>query len=165
MADLTGHVSFVSRRLVELHGAETADEFLGKTAWDYMVPEDHEKYRQYFQKTLKDGITSDVEYTFIREGWNTLSCRIIRCFSQRCRWKAGGNHKRPERHHRTQNRPKEALRGSEQRFRSYFEQGLMGMAVSKGGTHWTEVNDRFCDILGYSREEVVQRKGTDLYPS
>ena len=38
----------------------------------------------------------------------------------------------------------------------------MGMAISEGGTNWTEVNDRFCDILGYSREEVVQRKGTDF---
>ena len=40
MADLTGHATFVSRRFLELHGAENADEYLGKTAMDYMAPED-----------------------------------------------------------------------------------------------------------------------------
>lgn len=56
----------------------------------------------------------------------------------------------------------QTLRKSEERFRSYFQQGLLGMAISDATMRWTEVNDRFCDMLGYSREEVLQRKIADF---
>ena len=56
----------------------------------------------------------------------------------------------------------DALKKSEDRFRSYFDQGLMGMAISGKDMRWTEVNDRFCEITGYSKEEILQRKITDL---
>ena len=62
-------------------------------------------------------------------------------------------------------RAEEAMRKSEERFRSYFEQGLMGMAVTSLDKRWMEINDRFCEILGYSREELLQKKFTDfLHP-
>ena len=59
-------------------------------------------------------------------------------------------------------RAEEAIRKSEERFRSYFEQGLMGMAVSRADKRWVEINDRLCKILGYSREELLQKKFTDF---
>ena len=59
----------------------------------------------------------------------------------------------------------ESIRKSEERFRSYFEQGLMGMAVTSLDKRWLEINDRFCEILGYSQEELLQKKFTDyLHP-
>jgi two-component system sensor histidine kinase UhpB len=59
-------------------------------------------------------------------------------------------------------RAEEALRASEERFRSYFEQGLIGMAVASLDKRWLEVNDRLCEILGYSREELLKMTWTDL---
>ncbi len=56
----------------------------------------------------------------------------------------------------------DALRKSEERFRSYYEQGLMGMAVSNRNMQWTDVNDRFCEIFGNSREEILQQKISDF---
>jgi len=38
---------------------------------------------------------------------------------------------------------------SEERFRSYFEQGLVGMAILSCGKDWVEVNERLCKILGF----------------
>jgi PAS domain S-box-containing protein len=55
----------------------------------------------------------------------------------------------------------EALRTSEERFRSYFEQGLIGMAVTGPDKQWIEVNDRLCEIVGYPREELLKMKWTD----
>jgi PAS domain S-box-containing protein len=55
----------------------------------------------------------------------------------------------------------EALRASEERFRSYFTQGLIGMAVTSSTMEWQEVNDRLCEILGYSRQELLGMKWTD----
>ncbi len=44
---------------------------------------------------------------------------------------------------------------SEQRFRGYFEQGLVGMAILTAGRDWVEVNARLCKMLGYSEEELL----------
>lgn len=47
-----------------------------------------------------------------------------------------------------------ALRQSEERMRSYFELPLVGVVMTSPSKEWLEVNDKFCDILGYSREEL-----------
>ena len=99
MADLTGHVTFVSRRLLELHGAESADEFLGKTAWTIWCPRTTKSITNIFKRHSK---------TVSRAMSNTPSSRRMEHAilpSYPLPWsethgKAGGNHKRSERHHR-----------------------------------------------------------------
>jgi PAS domain S-box-containing protein len=49
-----------------------------------------------------------------------------------------------------------SLRRSERRFRNYFEQGLIGMAATTLDKRWLDVNDQMCQILGYSREELME---------
>ena len=39
------------------------------------------------------------------------------------------------------------------------------MAVTSVDKRWLEVNDRLCDILGYSREELLQTKLGRIDPS
>ena len=55
-----------------------------------------------------------------------------------------------------------ALAASEARFRSYFELPLVGIAISSPGTRWTEVNDRLCEMLGYTREELTSLSWPDV---
>lgn len=54
------------------------------------------------------------------------------------------------------------LRKSEQRFRSYFELPLVGIAISSPDKGWLEVNDKLCDIFGYSRQELRQMTWDEL---
>ncbi|GJL62673.1 MAG: hypothetical protein NPIRA04_13270 [Nitrospirales bacterium] len=49
------------------------------------------------------------------------------------------------------------LHNIENRFQKYFESGLVGMAISSLGNNWVEVNDRLCDMLGFSRQELEDR--------
>ncbi|MBI1318724.1 MAG: PAS domain S-box protein [Candidatus Hydrogenedens sp.] len=49
----------------------------------------------------------------------------------------------------------EAIRRSEELLRLYFDLGLMGMAISSPDKGWVQFNDRFCDMLGFSREEMA----------
>ncbi len=59
----------------------------------------------------------------------------------------------------------EEIRENEERFRSFFELGLIGMAIVSPEMKWEHVNDRLCDILGYSRKELEQKTWADLtYP-
>ena len=46
------------------------------------------------------------------------------------------------------------LSASEQRFRKYFEQSLIGMTITSTDTRWIETNDVLCKMLGYSKEEL-----------
>ena len=56
----------------------------------------------------------------------------------------------------------EALRESEERFRRYFELGLTGMAITSPTKGCLEVNDEICRILGYTREEMLQKTWAEM---
>ncbi len=56
----------------------------------------------------------------------------------------------------------EALRVSEERFRSYFELGLIGMAITAPTLEILEVNDELGKILGYSGDELRGKKWTEF---
>jgi PAS domain S-box-containing protein len=57
------------------------------------------------------------------------------------------------------------LRDSEERFRRYFELGLIGMATTSPTKGCLEVNDEICGILGYSREELLRMNWAEMtYP-
>jgi diguanylate cyclase (GGDEF)-like protein/PAS domain S-box-containing protein len=49
----------------------------------------------------------------------------------------------------------ETLRESEQRFRATFNQAAVGIAHVAPDGRWLRVNQKLCDILGYSREELL----------
>nr|MBP7322043.1 PAS domain S-box protein [Deltaproteobacteria bacterium] len=50
----------------------------------------------------------------------------------------------------------QALRESEEKFRSVFEQAAVGIGrVRFTDAQWIDVNDAFCRMLGYSREELL----------
>lgn len=56
----------------------------------------------------------------------------------------------------------QALRASEERFRSYFELGLIGMAITSPEKGWIEVNDEICKILGYERNELLGKTWAEM---
>jgi len=52
--------------------------------------------------------------------------------------------------------PETALQNSEYYFRNCFEPGLIGVAMTSPGNKFLEVNDKFCEIFGYDRSELLQ---------
>jgi PAS domain S-box-containing protein len=52
----------------------------------------------------------------------------------------------------------QALRESEQRFRAVFDQAAVGMAVFGMDGKWLQVNQQFCDFVGYSAEELLEQR-------
>lgn len=55
-----------------------------------------------------------------------------------------------------------ACRESEELFRSYFELGPIGMAITTPEKGFLQVNDRICSLLGYERDALLQKSWTDL---
>ncbi|MHB1414478.1 MAG: PAS domain S-box protein [Chloroflexota bacterium] len=64
-----------------------------------------------------------------------------------------------------QRRNEVALRESEERFRATFEQAAVGMAHVALDGHFLRVNQRLCDIVGYSLDEITHLTFQDItYP-
>ena len=59
-------------------------------------------------------------------------------------------------------RADDALRASEARFRAFFETAAVGTSEVDLSKRFVEANDRFCRITGYSLEELLRMKPSDL---
>src|SRR5215216_5448810 len=59
-------------------------------------------------------------------------------------------------------RAEEAFRESEERFRATFEQAAVGISHNSLDGRWLRVNQRLCDIVGYSREELLEKTFQDI---
>lgn len=55
-----------------------------------------------------------------------------------------------------------ALRESEERFRATFEQAAVGIAHLELNGQWKRVNQKLCNIVGYTREELLRLKFQDI---
>jgi PAS domain S-box-containing protein len=59
------------------------------------------------------------------------------------------------------------LRESENRFRAMFEQAGLGITLREARNRhspWLAVNDRFCSMTGYSRDELARMSTADITP-
>ena len=59
----------------------------------------------------------------------------------------------------------ERMRQSEQRFRAMFDHAGVGITLRSAqdrNQHWLEVNDKFCEMTGYSREETLRMSTMDI---
>lgn len=72
VADLEGRITHVSQRTLELHGVDHADELLGKSAFELIAPEDHEKVMITLEEILKEGFVRNVEYTMSKRNGTTF---------------------------------------------------------------------------------------------
>jgi len=57
------------------------------------------------------------------------------------------------------------LRESEERFRAVFEQAAVGMVISTLEGRFFRINQKFCDILGYTRSELLGLGFQEVTPS
>jgi len=61
-----------------------------------------------------------------------------------------------------QKRAERLLQCNEEWLRGCFEQGLIGMAIISTNAHLLKINDFLCNMVGYSREELVSMTWEDL---
>lgn len=54
------------------------------------------------------------------------------------------------------------LDDSEKRFHAIFEQAAVGLALIAPDGHWLQVNDKLCEIVGYTREELAALSFQDI---
>src|SRR5919109_3552569 len=61
-----GRVLLCNQQAAILHGFRNVDEMVGCSAWQFVAPDDLERARADFQRTIEDGSLRNVEYTLLR---------------------------------------------------------------------------------------------------
>jgi PAS domain S-box-containing protein len=153
----TARVLDVNRRACESLGY-TRDELIGMNAFDF-DPDHTPARREDLLRQLaagktaafesrhrrKDGTVFPVEVRAreFREGDRRFLVSLARDITER-------------------KRAEEALRVSEGRFRGTFENAAVGIIHTDAAGRFLRVNDKFCAIVGYSRDELLGKTFHDL---
>ncbi len=56
------------------------------------------------------------------------------------------------------------LRESEERFRGIFNSSLVGISITGADGKWLYFNDKLCEMLGYSKQELEKMNWADIIP-
>ena len=67
VTNLEGKITYVSQGTLLMHGFDSVEELIGKSAFSFIAPEDYDRAAENLKKTLKEGSIRDVEYTLIRK--------------------------------------------------------------------------------------------------
>ncbi|CAN5911464.1 hypothetical protein BH23ACT11_BH23ACT11_17080 [soil metagenome] len=158
-----GTIRYESLAVEKLLGYR-AEEMVGTNIFEYIHPDDKERATREFTEHLEnaeDALTVEVRFKSKDGSWhfvegianNLLDEPGIRGIVINSRDVTD------------RRRAEQEWREAETRFRIAFENTDIGMALAtaqKGGGPYLEVNQAWCDILGYSEEELLKMTPVDL---
>jgi PAS domain S-box-containing protein/putative nucleotidyltransferase with HDIG domain len=157
--DADGRFITVNQAWTDVFGY-SPDEITGRWFGDLLVPEQASAFRERFAVFKASGTTRDELEMVAKDGqhkWVALegcigfdvhgSFKQTNCVLQDIT---------------QQRRTEEALRASEERFRSLVEQASDGIFVADETGHYVDANVAGCEMTGYVRDEVVGMAIADI---
>jgi len=160
VTNLQGVVSYISPSHSRVLGYSPEDR-IGKSAFDIVHPDDLERIVKVFSEGLINKKPAKTEYRVKHARghyvWLETIGDLLRDDEGEVTSVIMTSRDITER-----KRAEEELRESENRFRSYFSMPLVGIAITSPGKGWAEVNDRVCEMLGRSRDELREMTWSEL---
>lgn len=151
ITDSEGRIRRINRKTAEVSGYPE-EELKGKSILELAHPEDREKYTDFWEEILDGKEVSKTVRGLDKEGnifWLKAGGRPIREDGEvvELQYSAQDITERKL--------VEEALSESEERFRSIVENSHEGIFIIDEDYKFTYVNDRCCEIIGYSGEELI----------
>jgi two-component system sensor histidine kinase/response regulator len=162
VADEHWTASFASKGVEDLTGYP-ADEFTSHRLnyADIMLPEDRPATREAVIAALRERRMYEVEHRIRHKDgsvrWIWARGHGVFAPDGSLRFIEGLNLDMTSR-----KQAEEALRESEERFRGTFENAAVGITHNDSSGRFLRVNGTYCDIIGYSREELLQMTLQDI---
>ncbi len=160
-----GTIFYCNRTLAALLGHSLAD-VIGANLADFVVARDADLYQQLVQQGRHEASKGEV---WLRpEIPVLLSCSplLLDEMNGVCIVVTDLTEQKRQAEHllqaKLQLQQEIALRESEERFRSTFEQAAVGIAHADLDGAYLRVNQRFCDITGYAREALIGKHVLDI---
>jgi PAS domain S-box-containing protein len=162
--DLDSHALLWSPELESIFGLPPMSFGSTFAAFQELIhPDDRTGVERIIRKAIDDRSAYDLECRILRphaapnEAWIAVTGQVLPDAYGRPRQITGVIFDITER-----KQAEQALRESEERFRHLFEQASDGIVMADMAGHYLDVNRRACHMLGYSREELLERKVTDI---
>jgi PAS domain S-box-containing protein len=164
ICDLQGRFVRVNQKLCDIFGY-TTEELQELTFIDLTHPDDRSSNTVRLQSLLAGEIsTFSIEKRYLHKGgyliWANVTVSLLRDGTGQAQYYIGviqdiGDRKQAEL----------GLKQSEEMFRAIFEQAAVGIACCDASHKLIKVNQKFCEIVGYSQEELKQLSYADItYP-
>lgn len=146
-------ITYISEKIFDVLGYRP-EEMLGKMPLEFMnFAERKQAVMEMIPLIRKRQAFINLEREFLHKNGQTLSFEMnaVPMLS-----KAGQliGYRGTNKNITSRKRAEKALRESEQRFRSYFELPLVGIAIISAQQTFIDCNDKLCQILGYSKDEL-----------
>src|SRR5215218_5920636 len=153
-SDTPKAITYMSPQYEAMLGYPAETEMLDEEHWLRMLhPDDRERVLAEELRTDETGEPYRIEYRLIaRDGrvvWVHDEATLLKDEEGNALYWLGVQYDITE-----QKRAEEEFRRSEERFRATFEQAAVGIVQVGLGGEWLRFNDKFCDIVGYEREEL-----------
>ena len=151
--DLSGTILMCNRQTAHLHGYESPEDMIGRSAFELFAPDELEHAKLDMQRTLRDGVVRDSEYRFLKKDGSQfeaeLSATVVRDaggnpFSFVALTRDIGERKGMER----------ALRESEERFSRLAQASFEGVAIHEKG-RILDANPAMARLFGYEPSELI----------
>lgn len=153
-----GKFRYVNPLFLELTGYSES-ELLGKYSLDLVHPEDRESVRKKAVESLKGGSSVPYEYRFVKKNGDVIWVleKVISTEYKGKRAAVGSFLDITER-----KMAEEVLAESQAKYRSIVEAGGAGVIMGDLSGNITFVNEPFCQMLGYSFDELVGKPFVDF---
>jgi two-component system, NarL family, sensor kinase len=154
VTDEAGKIVFANSALAKIVGAEDAASIIGRNSLDFMKPEEHEGARRRIDQLVAgrptpwvvswairvDGSVVQIERAGVplRIGGKVFAQGFVRDVTER--------------------------EESRRRLQALFDTAIDGIVFIDSDGRYVDANPAFCDMLGYTREEILRMKVTDIPP-
>ena len=153
-SDTPKAITYMSPQYEAMLGYPAETEMLDEEHWLRVLhPDDRERVLAEELRTDETGEPYRIEYRLIARGgrvvWVRDEATLVRDEDGNSLYWLGVQYDTTE-----QKRTEEEFRRSEERFRATFEQAAVGIVQVGLDGEWLRFNDKFCNIVGYEREEL-----------
>jgi len=154
VVDLNGVITEVNQRTVEMHNLGSKDELLGKNAFDIVAPRNRDKIARNMRQAIKRGTIIGVEYTLLKADGSEFPAELSTSVLKDASGKVIG--------HITISRDITERKKAKEKLQTILKTALDGFWLTNLEGKILEVNDSYCKIVGYTREELLKMSISDL---